>query len=98
MNEMTLKKSQNEALYPSIHICSLTCHACDLTHAIDRQNVRMMRHRRQGTAKRKGSWWPDWAKWMADKSGPKVKAPTPGSGKLKVIEDAPGTYVRARAE
>ena len=52
----------------------------------------------KGATEHPGSWWPDWAKWMADKSGPKVKAPTPGSGKLKVIEDAPGTYVRARAE
>ena len=52
----------------------------------------------KGAIEHAGSWWPDWAKWMADKSGPKVKAPKPGSGKLKVIEDAPGTYVRARAE
>jgi polyhydroxyalkanoate synthase len=52
----------------------------------------------KGATEHPGSWWPDWAKWMSDKSGPKVKAPTPGSGKLKVIEDAPGTYVRARAE
>jgi len=45
-----------------------------------------------------GSWWPDWAEWIADKSGPKVKAPVPGGGKLKVIEDAPGSYVRVKAE
>mgnify|MGYP000983955136 CR=1 FL=1 len=45
-----------------------------------------------------GSWWPDWAKWIADKSGPLVPAPTPGSGKLKVIEDAPGSYVKVKAE
>ena len=44
------------------------------------------------------NWWPDWARWMADKSGPKIKAPVPGSGKLKVIEDAPGSYVRVKAE
>jgi len=41
-----------------------------------------------------GSWWPDWDKWLARKSGPKVKARTPGTGKLKAIEDAPGSYVR----
>jgi polyhydroxyalkanoate synthase subunit PhaC len=45
-----------------------------------------------------GSWWPDWAEWIADKSGPKVKAPVPGSGKLKIIEDAPGSYVKVEAE
>jgi polyhydroxyalkanoate synthase len=44
-----------------------------------------------------GSWWPDWAKWIKDKSGPKVKAPEPGSGKLKPMEDAPGSYVRVRS-
>jgi len=41
-----------------------------------------------------GSWWPDWDKWLARKSGPKVKARKPGAGKLKAIEDAPGSYVR----
>jgi len=44
-----------------------------------------------------GSWWSDWDKWLEGKSGPMVPARKPGSGKLKVIEDAPGTYVKARA-
>jgi polyhydroxyalkanoate synthase len=44
-----------------------------------------------------GSWWTDWAAWNAEKSGPKVKARTPGDGELKAIEDAPGSYVRVRA-
>ena len=52
----------------------------------------------QGATEHPGSWWPDWAKWIGEKSGPKVPAPTPGSGKLKVIEDAPGSYVRVKAE
>jgi polyhydroxyalkanoate synthase len=43
-----------------------------------------------------GSWWPDWAKWAARRAGPKVKARVPGAGKLKPIEDAPGSYVRVR--
>ena len=51
-----------------------------------------------GAAETPGSWWPDWAKWIADKSGPKITAPTPGSGKLKVIEDAPGSYVKVKCE
>jgi polyhydroxyalkanoate synthase len=41
-----------------------------------------------------GSWWPDWAKWVARKAGPKVAARTPGDGKLKALEDAPGSYVK----
>jgi polyhydroxyalkanoate synthase len=51
----------------------------------------------KGATENSGSWWPDWAKWIGERSGAKVKAPTPGSGKLKVIEDAPGTYVRVKA-
>ena len=45
-----------------------------------------------------GSWWPDWLKWIAPKSGKKVKARIPGEGKLKAIEDAPGSYVKVKAE
>jgi len=43
-----------------------------------------------------GSWWPDWQKWIAKKSGAKVAARTPGDGKLKAIEDAPGSYAAVR--
>jgi polyhydroxyalkanoate synthase len=44
-----------------------------------------------------GSWWPDWCAWLATYSGPKVQARDPASGPLPVIEDAPGSYVRVRA-
>jgi len=44
-----------------------------------------------------GSWWPHWLKWLAKRSGKKVPARTPGDGKAKVIEDAPGSYVKIRA-
>ena len=44
-----------------------------------------------------GSWWTDWGKWLAKKSGKKGPARTPGDGKLKVLEDAPGSYVKVRA-
>ncbi|MEK7435631.1 MAG: class I poly(R)-hydroxyalkanoic acid synthase [Pseudomonadota bacterium] len=44
-----------------------------------------------------GSWWPDWQAWMDANSGAaKVAARVPGDGKLKVIEDAPGSYVSLR--
>jgi polyhydroxyalkanoate synthase subunit PhaC len=52
----------------------------------------------KGASEHKGSWWPDWASWMSGKSGKKVKARVPGEGKLKAIEDAPGSYVLVRAE
>ena len=45
-----------------------------------------------------GSWWPDWADWITARSGDKVSAPEPGDGKLEVIEDAPGFYVRVKSE
>ncbi|MBV8889087.1 MAG: class I poly(R)-hydroxyalkanoic acid synthase [Alphaproteobacteria bacterium] len=44
------------------------------------------------------SWWPLWERWISDYSGGEVAARQPGAGKLAVIEDAPGSYVRVRAE
>ena len=44
----------------------------------------------------RGSWWPDYAAWLAERSGPPVPAPAaPGSARYRVIEPAPGSYVRA---
>ncbi len=42
-----------------------------------------------------GSWWPDWDKWLAARSGKQVKGRVPGA-KLGVIEPAPGSFVRVR--
>jgi polyhydroxyalkanoate synthase len=47
----------------------------------------------------KGSWWPDWVDWLKKQDQDKVPAAgarIPGKGKLKAIEDAPGSYVRTR--
>jgi polyhydroxyalkanoate synthase len=44
-----------------------------------------------------GSWWPDWYAWLKAQSPEMVDARIPGAGALKAIEDAPGTYVRARS-
>ncbi len=45
----------------------------------------------------KGSWWPDWIKWIAPRSGKQVKARIPGKAKgFPAIEDAPGRYVKER--
>ena len=51
----------------------------------------------KGAKEHPGSWWTDWDKWLAPQSGASVPARKPGDGKLKVIEDAPGRYVKARA-
>ena len=45
-----------------------------------------------------GSWWGNWGKWLARKAGKKVPARKPGDGKLKPLEDAPGSYVMARPD
>ena len=51
----------------------------------------------EGAVQHPGSWWPHWVRWNAEKSGDQVSARRPGDGKLSVIEDAPGSYVRLRA-
>jgi polyhydroxyalkanoate synthase len=41
-----------------------------------------------------GSWWPDYAGWLAERCGEEKPAPAePGGGGLTPICDAPGTYV-----
>ncbi len=45
-----------------------------------------------------GSWWPDWAAWLKGHGGRLMAAPKAyGRGKYKVIEAAPGRYVKAKA-
>jgi len=51
----------------------------------------------EGATQHPGSWWPEWRKWLQKYAGGEVKARTPGSAKLKPIEDAPGSYVRAKS-
>jgi len=53
---------------------------------------------RQGATEHPGSWWTDWDKWLAKLSGEKIPARKPGDGKLKVLGDAPGTYVKVKAQ
>ena len=43
-------------------------------------------------------WWPAWEKWISAYAGGEVPAREPGDGKLKPIEDAPGSYVRVKAD
>ena len=51
-----------------------------------------------GAQDNEGSWWPDWAGWLAQQGGPMVAAPKRyGSTKHKAIEPAPGRYVKAKA-
>jgi polyhydroxyalkanoate synthase len=43
-----------------------------------------------------GSWWPEWRDWLKKFAGGTVPARSPGDGKLKVIEAAPGSYASLR--
>ena len=45
-----------------------------------------------------GSWWPLWDEWAKGHGGGMVPARTPGDSKLAVIEAAPGSYVKVKAQ
>jgi polyhydroxyalkanoate synthase len=52
-----------------------------------------------GATERKGSWWPEWAAFLAEHGGEDVPAPqAAGNDQYQVIEPAPGRYVKARAD
>jgi len=45
-----------------------------------------------------GSWWPEWAGFLAEHAGPMRKAPSMyGNAGYKPIEPAPGRYVKVKA-
>ncbi|MGV8995941.1 MAG: class I poly(R)-hydroxyalkanoic acid synthase [Parvibaculaceae bacterium] len=52
----------------------------------------------EGATETAGSWWHHWEEWLAPKSGMQVTARKPGDGKLKVLEDAPGSYVLVKGK
>ena len=43
-----------------------------------------------------GSWWPEWAEWLKERSGGEVPARAVSEGPLPVLASAPGTYVMVR--
>ena len=51
-----------------------------------------------GATEMAGSWWPDWQRWVTALDDRRVPARVPGDGGLAVIEDAPGGYVRVKAD
>ncbi|MFZ1477987.1 MAG: alpha/beta fold hydrolase, partial [Sphingorhabdus sp.] len=53
----------------------------------------------EGATETKGSWWPHWRQWLEEQDAKMVPAKgarKPGKGKLKALEDAPGTFVKTR--
>jgi polyhydroxyalkanoate synthase len=51
-----------------------------------------------GANRHDGSWWPEWNAWVSQFGGDKVPARIPGEGKLKPLEDAPGSYAKLRLD
>jgi polyhydroxyalkanoate synthase len=52
----------------------------------------------EAAEERPGSWWEDWQAWLESQDATRVKKKRrPGGGKLKPIEDAPGSYVAVRS-
>ncbi len=52
-----------------------------------------------GASETPGSWWPHWIDWIAQQDGAKVAVigkRMPGSAGDTVLEEAPGSYVKAR--
>ncbi len=45
-----------------------------------------------------GSWWPDWAAWLASHAGRQIPAPRqPGNRAHPALAPAPGSYVKVKA-
>jgi polyhydroxyalkanoate synthase len=51
-----------------------------------------------GAEQHPGSWWTDWQAWLMAQDSSKVPARDPLNGKFKVLEDAPGSFVKARLD
>jgi len=51
----------------------------------------------RNAAEHPGSWWPDWLAWIKAQDAEEVEARPPGGGVFAPIEDAPGSYVKARS-
>jgi len=52
----------------------------------------------KGAKEHAGSWWPDWDAWLSRLSGSKVAARKPGDHTLKTLGNAPGSYVKIKAQ
>ncbi|MES2318314.1 MAG: class I poly(R)-hydroxyalkanoic acid synthase [Pseudomonadota bacterium] len=53
----------------------------------------------KGATEHAGSWWPEWAAFLAEHGGKNVKAPAKlGNASYKPVEPAPGRYVKVRAD
>ncbi len=51
-----------------------------------------------GSKQNEGSWWTDWQAWVTKHDDAKVPARDPAKGKLKPLEDAPGSFAKFRLD
>jgi len=52
----------------------------------------------EGAQHHEGSWWTDWQAWVTSLNSEKAPARDPVKGRLGVLEDAPGSYVKLRLD
>ncbi len=52
----------------------------------------------EGAQQQPGSWWTDWQSWVSSHDAEQVAPRNPVQGKLKVLEDAPGSFVKIRLD
>jgi polyhydroxyalkanoate synthase len=52
----------------------------------------------ESAGQNEGSWWTDWQAWLTAQNDETVPARDPAKGKLKVLEDAPGSFVKFRLD
>ena len=52
----------------------------------------------EAATKREGSWWPEWQRWLVAHSSGRSKPPAMGAERkgYRIVDDAPGEYVRQR--
>jgi polyhydroxyalkanoate synthase len=70
-----------------------------VNHANGRNRPRSAADWFAGATEVKGSWWAEWATFLAENGGKDVAPPAqPGNAHYQPIEPAPGRYVKARAD
>lgn len=66
-------------------------------HWINEQKCESVEAWQAGAKEFPGSWWPYWGEWLKARSGGQVPARDPSKGKLKPLEDAPGSFVLVKS-
>lgn len=64
----------------------------EYTHKINESPSEWLTHAKE----EKGSWWSHWFHWLKQYSGALGPIRIPGEGKLAILQDAPGDYVKKR--